>query len=182
MRAGLIFYQAHRTFENKIAAERFLSAAGCPIAETRVAPDSRALFGALSALLRTCGLVLVVSAAARGPEGVGEPLASGPLFGRLGVERGPGGPRGVLRLREADGCADLLESADRAVFVLPDEPGLLGVLLARGRERLARKFGAGFAREAACPEEGLSPRSLERAVDESLGAARETSRLTEPIE
>ena len=66
MQAGLIFYQAHRTFENKITAERFLSSAGCPLADTRAVPDSRGLFGALSTLLHTCDLVLVVSAAAGG--------------------------------------------------------------------------------------------------------------------
>ena len=91
MQAGLIFYQAHRTFENKITAERFLSSAGCPLADTRAVPDSRGLFGALSTLLHTCDLVLVVSAAAGGLYGENEPLASAQLFGRLGVETGPGG-------------------------------------------------------------------------------------------
>ena len=171
MQAGLIFYQAHRTFENKITAERFLSSAGCPLADTRAVPDSRGLFGALSTLLHTCDLVLVVSAAAGGLYGENEPLASAQLFGRLGVETGPGGPQGVLRLRVDAGCADLLESAGSAVFVRPDEPGPLAALLAAGRKRLARKFGAGFAEEDAGPAAGLSARLLEQAVEESLGSA-----------
>ena len=64
------------------------------------------------------------------------------------------------------GCADLLESAGSAVFVLPDEPGPLAALLAAGRKRLARKFGAGFAEEDAGPAAGLSARLLEQAVEE----------------
>lgn len=171
MQAGLIFYQAHRTFENKITAERFLNGAGCPLAETRVVSTERSLFGALSTLLHTCRLVLVVSAAAGGPHGANEPLASAQLFDRLGVEQGPDGPQGVLRLRVNAGCADLLESADRAVFVLPDEPGSLAALLAVGRKRLAQKFGTGFAEVDAGPAEGLSARALEQAVEESFGSA-----------
>ena len=100
--------------------------------------DRTLLFGALSTLLHTCRLVLVVSAAAGGPHGANEPLASAQLFDRLGVEQGRR-PAGVLRLRVNAGCADLLESADRAVFVLPDEPGSLAALLAVGRKRLAQK-------------------------------------------
>ena len=170
MQAGLIFYRAHRTFQNKIAADQFLTGKGCQLLETRAVADEQALFGALSTLLRTCELVLVVSAEDSGEEeGLLEPAASAVLFKRLGVKTGPNGPEGVLRLKIACECADLLESADRAIFLLPDEPQRLGEFLNLGQQRLAEKFYGCFAAgENGQPVSGLTV-SLEQAVEESMG-------------
>lgn len=56
MQAGLIFYQAHRTFENKITGRRFLSSADAQACRYACRAGQPGTFCALSTLLHTCEL------------------------------------------------------------------------------------------------------------------------------
>ena len=118
MEAGLLFYLARRTSACQRVLGRSAGYFGAAFPDVRVCVRKEALNGAIARLLKQYPMVFVVgSAPGRRPE------CAGPVFNTLHVPPDANGePRGILRLAGAEKVGYLIESADQAILLLPDDP------------------------------------------------------------
>ncbi len=136
MEAGLLFYFARRTSSCQRILGRSAGYFGVEFSEARVCVKRESLNGAIARLLRAYPMVFVV-ASAPGPR----PECAGPIFNTLHVPPDENGePRGILRLSGAEKSGYLIESADQAIILLPDDPYEILKMAPPGFARLKRKF------------------------------------------
>lgn len=160
MDAAILFYLARKTSACQRNIEHIAGYFSLPVAETAVCVREPGLRPQTARLVRGHAAVFVVSAC-RGAR----PACAPALFGLLRVPLDSRGePKGVLRLEGGQMRGYLIESQNRAIAVLPDEPEELERMLPRAMERLKRKFG--LAGELPAPEtkdyEALVEASMER--------------------
>lgn len=137
MDAGLLFYCSRRTSVCEKTIRRAANWFHLALAEVRVCTREDRLNPNMAALLKETAVVFTVSEAAGG-----RPACSVPLFRTLRVPTGGDGePAGVLRLPGRETVGYLVESADRAILILPDDPGEILEMLPAAFGRLKRKFG-----------------------------------------
>jgi hypothetical protein len=136
MDAGLLFYRSRRT---SVCEKTIRRAAGwfhLSLGDVRVCTRDERLNPNMAALLKKAAVVFTVSEAAGG-----RPACSAPLLSTLRVPLGADGePAGVLRLPGRETKGYLVESADRAILILPDDPSEILEMLPCAFGRLKRKF------------------------------------------
>ncbi|QAT51079.1 hypothetical protein EQM14_15605 [Caproiciproducens sp. NJN-50] len=137
MDAGLLFYCSRRTSVCEKTIRRAAGWFSLALAEVRVCTLENRLNPGMAELLKKNAVVFTVSEAAGG-----RPACSAPLFRTLRVPTGEDGePAGVLRLPGRESTGYLVESADRAILILPDDPGEILEMLPAAFGRLKPKFG-----------------------------------------
>ena len=162
MNAGLLFHCSRRTS----ACEKMLRRASgwfhLSFADVRVCTREDRLNPNMAALLKESAMVFAVSEAAGG-----RPACAAPLFRTLRVPLdGAGEPVGVLRLHGRETTGYLVESADRAILVLPDDPGEMLEMLPAAFGRLKQKFGleGQFPPKKEIVFSSLNERAMEKPV------------------
>lgn len=136
MDAGLLFYRSRRT---SVCEKTIRRAAGwfhLSLGDVRVCTREDRLNPNMAELLKNAEVVFTIS---KGDGGC--PACAAPLFGTLHVPVGEDGePVGVLRLTGRETKGYLVESEDRAIFILPDDPSEILEMLPAAFERLKQKF------------------------------------------
>ena len=137
MEAGLLFYLARRTSSCQRVLGRSAGYFGVVLPDVRVCVKKEFLNGAIARLLKKYPMVFVVgSAPGQRPE------CAGPIFNTLHVPPDANGePQGILRLAGAEKTGYLVESANQAIILLPDDPYEILKMAPPGFARLKRKFG-----------------------------------------
>lgn len=137
MDAGLLFYCSRRTSVCEKTIRRASGWFQLNLEEVRVCTREDRLNPCMAELLKEAAVIFTVS------EAVGaRPACSAPLFRTLRVPLGADGePAGVLRLRGRETTGYLVESADRAILILPDDPSEVLEMLPAAFGRLKSKFG-----------------------------------------
>lgn len=137
MDAGILFYCSRRTSVCEKTIRRSSGWFHLTLKEVRACTQEGRLNPNMAALLKEAGVVFVISEAAGN-----RPACSAPLFRTLRVPTGADGePLGVLRLPGRETAGYLVESADRAILILPDDPGEILEMLPAAFGRLKQKFG-----------------------------------------
>lgn len=137
MEAGLLFYCSRRTSVCEKVIRRSASGFSLPLEEVRVCIREDRLNPVMAAMLKKFAVVFTISEAV-----AKRPVCAAPLFQTLRVPIGPDGePVGVLRLSGTEMAGYLVESADRAILILPDDPSEVLKMLPKAFERLRKKFG-----------------------------------------
>ncbi|WP_411676042.1 hypothetical protein [Caproicibacter sp.] len=137
MDAGLLFYCSRRTSVCEKLIRRSAGWFQLPLVQVRVCTREERLNPNMAALLKDAAAVFVVSEAV-----AGRPLCSAALFRTLRVPiGGDGEPAGVLKLAGRETTGYLVESQDRAILILPDDPSEILEMLPAAFERLKKKFG-----------------------------------------
>ena len=136
MEAGLLFYFARRTSACQRTLSRSAGLFGIRIAEVQVCTRREDLDAGIARLLRKGTLVFLVGSC-RGRR----PDCSEQIFRTLKVPLdGDGEPRGVLRVDGSRKSGYVLESADQAILIVPDDPYEILKMLPAAFFRLKRKF------------------------------------------
>ncbi|MFU0832129.1 MAG: Protein-tyrosine-phosphatase [Oscillospiraceae bacterium] len=137
MNAGLLFYCSRRT---SVCEKTIRKTAGwfyLPLVHVRVCTQEKRLNPSMAALLKRAEVVFTVSEAAGG-----RPTCCVPMFRTLHVPIGSDGePIGVLRLPARETTGYLIESVDRAILILPDDPSEILQMMPAAFARLKKKFG-----------------------------------------
>lgn len=137
MDAGLLFYCSRRTSVCEKVIRRSADWFHLTLADVKVCTREDRLNPNMAALLKEAAVVFTVSEAAGN-----RPACSAPLFHTLRVPIGADGePAGVMRLPGRELTGYLVESADKAILIFPDDPGEILEMLPAAFERLKRKFG-----------------------------------------
>ena len=136
MDAGLLFYCSRHTSVCEKTIRRASGWFQLNLADVRVCTREDRLNPNMAELLQETAVVFTVS------EAVGaRPACSAPLLRTLRVPLGADGePSGVLRLPGRETAGYLVESADRAILILPDDPSEVLEMLPAAFGRLKRKF------------------------------------------
>lgn len=145
MNAGLLFYRARRTAACQNVLNRAAGPFGTVLSGICVCVRPEDLNGDIARLLRgNTVLFLLSSAPERRPE------CSAAIFRTLRVPLDASGePKGILGLPGREKTGYLIESADQAIILLPDNPEEIERMLPRVFARLRKKFGfADNARES----------------------------------
>lgn len=167
MKAGLLFYCSGRTSVCERLLGKTAGRFGVELSGVKVCTRDSLLGPCMAALLKDHTVVFAV-----GGEAGGRPSCAESLFRILKISfDAHGEPDGVLKLPGGGGAGYLIESADRAILLLPDDPSAMLEMLPPAFGRLKWKFGL----SGEFPEE---PRTdYERLVEESMGEpARERGR------
>ena len=137
MDAGILFYFARQTSACQRTLRRAAELFGVKIADVRVCAREDGLNAALARMLRERTAVFLVGGCpGRRPD------CAGPVFRTLGVPPDrEGEPRGVLRAAGREKTGYVVESADQAILILPDDPYEILTMLPATFGRLKRKFG-----------------------------------------
>lgn len=159
MEAGLLFFRSGRTSVCERLLGRTAEWFGMELSGVKVCTRDSLLNPCMAALLRDNAVVFAVGGASDG-----RPSCAEPLFRTLGVPLDAHGePDGVLKLPGGGGAGYLLESADRAILLLPDDPSAMLGMLPPAFRRLKQKFGL----SGEFP--GEPKIDYERLVEESMG-------------
>ena len=136
MEAGLLFVLARRTSACQRVLTRSAGYFDVAVPDVRICVQSGGMNGAIARLLKRYPAVFVVGAAP-GPR----PECAGPIFNTLHVPPDESGePKGILRLSGAKKTGYLVESADQAILLLPDDPYEILRMAPPAFARLKRKF------------------------------------------
>lgn len=136
MNAALLFYCSRRTSVCEKTIRRAAAGFSLPLAEVRVCTREERLNPSMAALLKNSGVVFTLSETVRHC-----PACAAPLFRTLKVPVGADGePVGVLRLPGRETAGYLVESVDRAILILPDDPSEILEMLPPAFKRLKNKF------------------------------------------
>ncbi|XOQ43215.1 MAG: Protein-tyrosine-phosphatase [Clostridium sp.] len=137
MNAGLLFYCSRRT---SVCEKMIRKTSGwfyLPLSDVRVCTQEKRLNPSMAGLLKNAHVVFTVSAPASG-----RPICCEPMFRTLHVPIDANGePIGVLRLRARETTGYLIESIDRAILILPDDPSEILQMMPAAFARLKKKFG-----------------------------------------
>jgi len=136
MNAGLLFYCSRRT---SVCEKTIRKTAGwfyLTMQDVRVCTQEKRLNPSMAALLKNDAIVFTVSEAVGG-----RPACCEPMFHTLHVPvDADDEPIGVLRLTARETTGYLIESVDRAILILPDDPGEILQMMPTAFDRLKKKF------------------------------------------
>lgn len=137
MNAGILFFSARRTSVCQKVIGRAAGFFGIEISAVSVRASQGGVAGGIAPLLRRLPAVFLVSSSSeRRPDCAPE------VFRALRVPLGrENEPRGVLKLEGMEKRGYLVESADQAVVILPDDPVEILRMLPVAFGRLRDKFG-----------------------------------------
>ena len=136
MEAGLLFDFSRRTSSCQRVLGRCAEYFGTKFSEVRFCVRKESLNSAVARLLKKYPVVFVVGSAP-GPR----PECAGPVFAALRVPLGAARePQGILRLAGAEKSGYLIESADQAILLLPDDPYEILKMAPAAFARLKLKF------------------------------------------
>lgn len=159
MEAGLLFCRSGRTSVCERLLGRMAGRFGVELSDVEVCTRDSLLNPCMAALLRGHAVVFAV-----GGTSDGRPSCAEPLFRTLGVPLDARGePVGVLGLPGGGLRGYLVESADRAILLLPDDPSAMLEMLPPAFRRLKQKFGL----SGEFPEEPKI--DFKRLVEKSMG-------------
>lgn len=161
MEAGLLFIFARKTSACQRVVTRSAGYFDVAVRGVRVCVRPESMNGAIARLLKQYPAVFVVGAAP-GPR----PECAGQIFNTLHVPPDENGePRGILRLSGPEKTGYLIESADQAIVLLPDDPYEILRMAPAAFARLKRKFvlPGEFPRVGRPDYEALITACMERA-------------------
>jgi hypothetical protein len=165
MNAALLFYCSRRTSVCEKVIRRASSCFYLPLLDVRVCTREAHLNPSMAVLLKKAKVVFTLSEAVQN-----RPACAGPMFRTLKVPIGADGePVGVLRLQGRQAAGYLVESADRAILILPDDPSEILEMLPLAFRRLKSKFEL----NGSLPEKkeirfgSLMEKAQEKAIGES---------------
>lgn len=136
MKAGLLLYCSRRTSACEKVIARAAGWFGMELSGVKVCTREDGINPCVAALLRQAEIVFSVSE----PE-QDRPACAAPMFRTLRVPVGTDGePVGVKKLPGRRETGYLVESRDRAIVLLPDDPCEILEMLPAAMERLQKKF------------------------------------------
>lgn len=137
MNAGLLFYRARRTAVCQNMVRRAAGWFGVTLTGACVCVRPEDLNGDIARLLHANSAIFLFS-----PSPERRPECAAPVFRTLRVPLdATGEPKGILRLPGPAKTGYLVESADQAIVLLPDDPAEMKRMLPPVFLRLKKKFG-----------------------------------------
>ena len=136
MNAGLLFYLARRTSQCQKIIGSYFGYFDLTIDGVKTCARKNDLRAAMSQLVASLPLTVVVSDSPQS-----QPEAAAPLFRILRIPLDSDGePKGVMRLEGTEHTGYLIESINQAIVILPDIPQEVLRMLPSACERLNVKF------------------------------------------
>lgn len=136
MNAGILFYLARRTSQCQKITGKYLSYFDLQIDRVKICARKDDLRAAMSQMVASLPLTVVISDAP-----LRQPEVAAPLFRILRIPMNASGePRGVMRLKGTEHTGYLIESINQAILILPDIPEEILQILPAACERLNVKF------------------------------------------